>query len=96
VADLRRCVRTTPELKLVITETPGDWFPTKATELDALHAFYASKREEPLNKAFLQQVPRRPSEYMAKNVYFGASFTPRYEVEQAVLEFVLTKAVAIA
>jgi hypothetical protein len=71
--------------KLVITETPGDWFPAKATELDALHAFYDSKRDEPLNKAFLEQVPRRPSEYMGRNVYFGASFASRYEVEQALL-----------
>ncbi len=74
-----------PDLKLVITETPGDWFPGKATELDALHAFYDSKRDEPLIKALLEQVPQRPSEYMAKNVFFGASFASRYEVEQALL-----------
>ena len=74
-----------PDLKLVITETPGDWFPTKAIELDALHAFYESKRHEPLNKALLDQVPRRPSEYMARNVFVGASFASPYEVEQAVL-----------
>ena len=29
-----------PGLKLVITETPGNWFPPTATELDTLHAFY--------------------------------------------------------
>ena len=74
-----------PGLKLVITETPGNWFPPTATELDTLHAFYDSKRDEPLNKALLDQVPRRPSEYMASNVYFGASFASPYEVEQAVL-----------
>jgi predicted TIM-barrel fold metal-dependent hydrolase len=74
-----------PDLKLVITETPGDWFPMKAIELDALHAFYDSKRDEPLNKALLDQVPLRPSEYMAKNVFVGASFASPYEVEQAVL-----------
>jgi len=72
-----------PNLKLVITETPGDWFPAKATELDALYGFYDSKREEPLNKALLEPVPRRPSEYMATNVFFGASFASPYEVEQA-------------
>jgi predicted TIM-barrel fold metal-dependent hydrolase len=74
-----------PRLKLVITETPGNWFPPTATELDTLHAFYDSKREEPLNKALLEQVPRRPSEYMANNVFFGASFASPYEVEQAML-----------
>jgi len=72
-----------PGLKLVITETPGNWYPPTATELDTLHAFYDSKRDEPLNKALLDQVPRRPSEYMANNVYFGASFASPYEVEQA-------------
>ena len=85
VADLRRRVRTAPGLKLVITETPGNWFPPTATELDTLHAFYDSKRDEPLNQALLAQVPRRPSEYMAENVFFGASFASPYEVEQAVL-----------
>ena len=73
-----------PALKLVITETPGNWFPPKATELDALHAFYDSKREEPVNKALLEQVPRRPSEYMTNNVFFGASFASPYEVHEAI------------
>ena len=73
-----------PGLKLVITETPGDWFPTKATELDAVHAFYEIKRDEPLNAALLEQVPSRPSEYMARNVFFGASFASPYEVRQTV------------
>jgi predicted TIM-barrel fold metal-dependent hydrolase len=73
-----------PGLKLIITETPGDWFTAKATELDALHAFYDSKRDEPLNAALLRQVPQRPSEYMATNVFFGASFASPHEVRQAV------------
>ncbi|ADP79533.1 amidohydrolase 2 [Pseudofrankia inefficax] len=73
-----------PGLKLVITETPGSWFPAKAIELDALYAFYVSKRDEPLNKALLEQVPRRPSEYLTANVFFGASFASPYEVEEAV------------
>lgn len=73
-----------PDLKLMITETPGNWFPSTAAELDAVWAFYDAKRDEPLNKALLAQVPRRPSEYMARNVYYGASFASPYEVEQAV------------
>jgi predicted TIM-barrel fold metal-dependent hydrolase len=72
-----------PNLKLVITETPGNWYPPKAIELDALHAFYDTKRDEPLNKALLEQVPRRPSEYMRNNVYFGASFTSPFEAHEA-------------
>ena len=74
-----------PGLKLVITETPGNWFPTTADELDALWAFYDAKRDEPLNKALLDQVPRKPSEYMAANVFYGASFASPFEVEQAVM-----------
>lgn len=75
-----------PGLKLVITETPGNWFPTTATELDGVWAFYDSKRDEPLNKALLSQVPKRPSDYMATNVYFGASFASPFEVEQVVAQ----------
>lgn len=73
-----------PGLKLVITETPGNWFPSTAAELDAVWDFYAAKRDEPLNAGLLQQVPRHPSDYMATNVYYGASFASPYEVEQAV------------
>jgi predicted TIM-barrel fold metal-dependent hydrolase len=73
-----------PELALVITETPGSWVPSTAAELDAVWAFYDTKRDEPLNKALLEQVPRRPSEYLAGNVYYGASFASPFEVEQAV------------
>ena len=73
-----------PGLKLVITETPGSWFPSTAAELDAVWAFYDAKRDEPLNKALLEQVPRPPSEYMAQNVFYGASFASPHEVQQAV------------
>jgi predicted TIM-barrel fold metal-dependent hydrolase len=73
-----------PGLKFVITETPGNWFPSTAAELDAVWAFYDAKRDEPLNQALLEQVPRPPSEYMANNVYYGASFASPFEVSQAV------------
>lgn len=72
-----------PDLKLVITETPGNWVPAMASELDAIRAFYEFKGDEPLNKALLGQVPRRPSEYMARNLFLGASFASPYEVQQA-------------
>lgn len=74
-----------PGLKLMITETPGNWFPSTAAELDAVWDFYDLKRDQPLNKALLEQVPRPPSEYMAQNVFYGASFASPYEVEQAVV-----------
>jgi predicted TIM-barrel fold metal-dependent hydrolase len=73
-----------PGLKLVITETPGNWFPSTAAELDAVWRFYDAKRDEPLNQALLDQVPRPPSEYMASNVFYGASFASPYEVSHAV------------
>jgi predicted TIM-barrel fold metal-dependent hydrolase len=74
-----------PGLKLVITETPGSWFRGTAEELDGVYSWYEAKRDEPLNQALFEQVPRRPSEYMARNVFFGASFASPLEVEQAVL-----------
>ena len=73
-----------PNLKLVITETPGNWYPSVAIELDAIHTYYTD-REAPLNAEFVERVPRRPSEYMKANVFFGASFASPFEVEQAVL-----------
>lgn len=75
-----------PGLKLVITETPGGWFDATAEELDAVWAFYDAQRDHPLNRALLEQVPRRPSEYMGSNVFFGASFASPHEVEQAARE----------
>ena len=39
-----------------------------------------------MNAAFYEKVPRRPSEYMHHNVFFGASFASPYEVEQAAVE----------
>lgn len=72
-----------PGLKLVITETPGNWVPAMAAELDAIRAFYEFKKDEPLNRALLEQVPLRPSEYIARNVFLGASFASPHEVQQA-------------
>src|SRR5436190_163629 len=74
-----------PRLKYVVTETPGNWFPPTAVELDSIHGFYQLKRSEPLNARLLEQVPRPPSEYMMSNVFFGASFASAFEVEQAML-----------
>ena len=73
-----------PDLKLVVTETPGNWFPSTAAELDALWGFYEGKRDQPMNKMLIDQVPRPPSEYMAQNVFYGASFASSFEVEEAV------------
>jgi predicted TIM-barrel fold metal-dependent hydrolase len=71
-----------PGLKLVITETPGSWFPSLEAELDAGWNMFSTQPE--LNAAFYEKVPRPPSEYMRQNVYLGASFASPYEAQQAV------------
>ena len=71
-----------PGLKLMITETPGNWFPGLARELDAGWSMFLSERE--MNAAFFDKVPRKPSEYMLTNVFLGASFASPFEVQQAV------------
>jgi predicted TIM-barrel fold metal-dependent hydrolase len=72
-----------PALKHVITETPGNWYPGLAEELDAVWNMFST--EKAMNAAFYEKVPRPPSEYMHRNVFFGASFASPHEVEQAVL-----------
>lgn len=71
-----------PKLKLVITETPGNWWPALAREMDSIHAMYAGGSLA--SEAFRLQVPRSPSAYLNENVYFGASFASPFEVEEAV------------
>jgi len=75
-----------PDLKLLITETPGSWLHSTAIELDGVWSFYDAKRDQPGNKALLDQVPRPPSEYLARNVFVGASFASPFEVQEAVAD----------
>jgi predicted TIM-barrel fold metal-dependent hydrolase len=70
-----------PGLKLVITETPGNWFRSTGEELDSIYHGTGPERAEQL----AGQMNRSPSEYMATNVFFGASFPSKFEVEQAIL-----------
>jgi predicted TIM-barrel fold metal-dependent hydrolase len=74
-----------PGLQLVITETPGNWWPTTAAELDSIYDMTAVKGRAVLPALFEEQVPRHPSEYMAANVYFGASFTSTAEADTAIM-----------
>ena len=69
-----------PDLKLVLTEQPGEWWPYLVNELDSVHVATAS--EGPLAR----QVPKRPSEYLHRNVFIGASFLSRSEARGAVRE----------
>ena len=70
-----------PELKLVITESPGAWWPHTMVELDST---WLSQVE--WNTALREQVPRRPSEYCRANVFVGASFLAPFEARRAVDE----------
>ena len=65
-----------PDLKLVLTEQPGEWWPYLCRELDSVHVANAG----PLRK----QVPRTPSEYLHRNVFIGGSFLSRAEAEGAI------------
>jgi predicted TIM-barrel fold metal-dependent hydrolase len=67
-----------PDLKLVLTEQPGEWWPYLVNELDSVHIATAS--DGPLAR----QVPKRPSEYLHHNVFIGASFLSRAEAQGAV------------
>ena len=68
-----------PELKLVLTEQPGEWWPAMADELDSVHRANTGWGG-PLKK----QVPLAPSEYLHRNVWIGASFLSRAEAQGAV------------
>ena len=68
-----------PDLKLVITESPGEWWAYTMVELDST---WLSQAE--WNTALREQVPRRPSEYCKENVFVGASFLAPFEATTAV------------
>jgi predicted TIM-barrel fold metal-dependent hydrolase len=70
-----------PDLKLVITESPGEWWPYTMVELDST---WLSQAE--WNTALREQVPRKPSEYCEANVFVGASFLAPFEAKRAVAE----------
>jgi predicted TIM-barrel fold metal-dependent hydrolase len=73
-----------PSLKLVITETPGAWWVPTAKELDS--QYLGVERSPVLGPIQKRDVPLLPSEYMARNVYFGASFAAPFEAQQALDE----------
>ena len=59
-----------PDLKLVFTEHPGDWWRIKLADLDSLH--------------YMAGLPKKPSEYAKNNVFIGASFQARFEAIDAI------------
>jgi predicted TIM-barrel fold metal-dependent hydrolase len=59
-----------PDLKLVFTEHPGDWWRTKLADMDSIS--YMAGLEKPA------------SHYAKRNVFIGASFQARFEAIDAV------------
>jgi predicted TIM-barrel fold metal-dependent hydrolase len=68
-----------PDLQLVLTEQPGIWWPALCNELDSVHISMTRA-----NDALRAQVPRRPSEYLHRNVSVGGSFLSPAEARAAV------------
>jgi predicted TIM-barrel fold metal-dependent hydrolase len=67
-----------PRLKLVLTEVWGGWWRQTMRELDfAWECFHETLKE---------QVPLRPSDYAATNVFLGASFPAPFEVHEAAVD----------
>jgi predicted TIM-barrel fold metal-dependent hydrolase len=59
-----------PNLRIVVTEQPGQWFKVKMDDLDSLQ--------------WMANMPKKPSEYIREHVFLGASFMSRFEAEDAI------------
>jgi len=67
-----------PGLSLILAEQLRGWWTGTKRELDFAYGVP--------NQALRHQVPRRPSEYMTRNVYLGASFAGPAAIEEAIGE----------
>jgi predicted TIM-barrel fold metal-dependent hydrolase len=67
-----------PDLKLVLTELPGTWWDVTVRDMDAVFV-------NPMTRRVREFLARKPSEYMATNVFMGASFQSRQEAEMAIM-----------
>ena len=67
-----------PTLHLVLTESVGPWWPHVMREMDSVYLHDGWEYPD-----FWERVPRKPSEYAAEQVFVGASFMARFEVEDA-------------
>ncbi len=68
-----------PGLKVIFTEQPGMWWAATAKDYDSMWM-------GDHNKVLREHVALRPSEYMARNAYIGASFLSTEEARAAVTE----------
>jgi predicted TIM-barrel fold metal-dependent hydrolase len=67
-----------PNLKLVLTEVAGGWWPYTMREMDSTY------RDN--YHALHEILPKAPSDYCRSNVFIGASFIAPFEVEEAIRE----------
>ena len=67
-----------PRLKYVLTEQNGEWWSATMREYDSAYLTYRWQ--------FADQMPRRPSEYCATNVFIGGSYMAPFEAEMAIRE----------
>jgi predicted TIM-barrel fold metal-dependent hydrolase len=72
-----------PELKLVITEIPGLWWPRAAKDLDSAYRYGKNPPQGESYQKVFDMVPHMPSEYCERNIIIGASFMSKGEAEDA-------------
>jgi predicted TIM-barrel fold metal-dependent hydrolase len=65
-----------PRLRVIVTEQNGDWWSATVREYDSSYFNHRYMVKEVM--------PKPPSEYLRENVYIGASFIARFEVEMAI------------
>jgi predicted TIM-barrel fold metal-dependent hydrolase len=66
-----------PDLKLAFTELPGAWWKPTVDDMDAAYFNWRAG-------ALRETLRKKPSEYVASNIWMGASFESRAEAEMAV------------
>ena len=71
-----------PSLRLVLTESPGNWWKFVLQEMDSIY-LTDTRSYGPSEK---ERVPRLPSEYAREQVFIGASFHARFEAEEAIAQ----------
>jgi predicted TIM-barrel fold metal-dependent hydrolase len=75
-----------PQLKVVITETAGYWWPSLMSDLDSN---YSVNNDLPLSRGRMQSsylrdvCPKLPSQYCSESLFAGASFMNHVEAESA-------------
>ena len=65
-----------PGLRYVLTEQNGEWWSATMREYDSAYAAYRWQ--------IADQMPKKPSEYCATNVFVGGSYMAPFEAEMAI------------